>query len=117
MSTSLCTGVVKNVAHWYVHHDSPVFSCLLDASKVFDLVRHDILFVRLLQRDLPPLIVSFLLGWYKSQQFRVRWGDTLSESFSVSNGVRPGGVLSPILFTVCTDELHLQLKHEGIGCH
>ena len=67
MSTSLCTGTVKNVANRYVHCGSPVFSCLLDASKVFYLVRHDILFDRLLQRDLPPLIVSFLLGWYKSQ--------------------------------------------------
>ena len=117
MSTSLCTGTVKNVANRYVHCGSPVFSCLLDASKAFDLVRHDILFDRLLQRDLPPLIVSFLLGWYKSQQLCVRWCNTLSESFTVSNGVRQGGVLSPILFTIYMDELLLQLKRDGIGCH
>ena len=58
------SGTIKNVASRYVHHGSNVYSCLLDASKAFDLVRHDILFDRLLQRDLPPLIVSFLLGWY-----------------------------------------------------
>ena len=117
MSTSLCTGTVKNVANRYVHCGSPVFSCLLDVSKAFDLVRHDILFDRLLQRDLPPLTVSFLLGWYKSQQLCVRWCNTLSESFTVSNGVRQGGVLSPILFTIYMDELLLQLKRDGIGCH
>ena len=31
---------------------------------------------------------------------RVRWDKSLSNSFSVSNGVRQGGVLSPILFSV-----------------
>ena len=44
MSTSLCTGTVKNVAYRYVRNGSPVFGCLLDASKAFDLVQHDILF-------------------------------------------------------------------------
>ena len=31
---------------------------------------------------------------------RVRWDKSLSDSFSVSNGVRQGGVLSPILLTL-----------------
>ena len=64
MSTSLCTGAVKNVAHWYAHNGSAVFGCLLDA---FDLVWHDILFGCQLQSHLPLLIISFLLHWYKSQ--------------------------------------------------
>ena len=117
MSTSLCTGTVKNVAHRYVRNGSPVFGCLLDASKAFDLVRHDILFDRLLQRHLPPLIISFLLNWYKSQELCVKWGGIVSDAFSVANGVRQGGVLSPVLFTIYMDELLLQLKHNAIGCH
>ena len=31
---------------------------------------------------------------------KVRWDHSLSESFHVSNGVRQGGVLSPVLFAV-----------------
>ena len=30
----------------------------------------------------------------------MRWGDRLSESFNVSNDVRQGSVLSPLLFAV-----------------
>ena len=40
-----------------------------------------------------------------------------SDPFGVSNGVRQGGVLSPILFTVYLDELLQRLTALGIGCH
>ena len=53
-TTTLCTGVLKQVVSKYIHHDSSVFACFLDASKAFDLVRHDILFKLLLSRGLPP---------------------------------------------------------------
>ena len=41
----------------------------------------------------------------------------LSGTFSASNGVKQGGVLSPLLFTVYLDQLILALKESGIGCH
>ena len=37
--------------------------------------------------------------------------------FSVANGVRQGGVLSPLLFTVYIDDLLSQLEDAGIGCY
>ena len=48
---------------------------------------------------------------------RVRWGDSLSESFNVSNGVRQGSVLSPLLFAVYLDELLVELSVSGVGCY
>ena len=86
-------------------------------SKAFNLVDHNLLFRRLLDRSLPLPIVHLLMAWYREQNMRVRWNQTLSDSFSVTNGVRQGGVLSPILFTVYIDELLIQLKHLGVGCH
>ena len=41
----------------------------------------------------------------------------MSESFIVMNGVKQGGVLSPVLFVVYTDGLLLKLQESGIGCH
>ena len=45
------------------------------------------------------------------------WNKTLSEKFSISNGVRQGGVLSPILFIVYINELLIRLKSQAVGCH
>ena len=35
----------------------------------------------------------------------------------MSNGVRQGGVLSPVLFSVYINGLLCKLKDSGVGCH
>ena len=54
---------------------------------------------------------------YTNQTLRVKWGSVMSESFTVINGVKQGGVLSPVLFAVYTDRLLLISQESGIGCH
>ena len=49
------------------------------------------------------------------QKMQVRWDKSLSEPFSVSNGVCQGSVLSPHLFAV--DSLLLDLCDSGVGCY
>ena len=63
------------------------------------------------------LIFTFLMVLYKEQNMRVRWNSTYSELFSVSNGVKQGGVPSPILFSPHLDKLLVELRELGIGCH
>ena len=45
----------------------------------------------------------------------VRWGDTISTQFTVANGAKQGGVISPILFNVYMDDLSTALNSSGIG--
>ena len=54
---------------------------------------------------------------YTNQTINVVWENTLSEPFSARNGVKQGGVLSPILFGVYIDELIIRLKQSRFGCH
>ena len=44
----------------------------------------------------------------------VRWGDTCSISFCVTNGVKQGGIISPMLFILYMDDLSLTLNCSGI---
>ena len=46
----------------------------------------------------------------------VSWNDSLSRYFCVLNGVKHGGVLSPV-FCVSFDELLCKLSGAGYGCH
>jgi len=65
---------------------------------------------------LPVLFLRILIIWYSSQSLCVRWGSYTSSSFNVSNGVRQGGVLSPVLLNVYMDELSAILRSSQIGC-
>ena len=46
----------------------------------------------------------------------VRWKNQLSDGFSVSNGVRQGGILSPYLFCIYMDDLSKKLNDLHVGC-
>ena len=47
----------------------------------------------------------------------VQWGNVTSDAFKTSNGVKQGGVLSPILFTFYIDVLLCRLKSCGFGSY
>lgn len=51
------------------------------------------------------------------QKYCVQFGDGTSDYFSVGNGVKQGGILSPILFTMYIDVLIEKLRHSGVGCY
>ena len=60
---------------------------------------------------------SFLLDAYIRQEARVIWNSCKSQWFRVKNGVKQGGVISPILFNLYIDRLLLCLQRSGLGCH
>ena len=89
----------------------------LDATKAFDRVEYVRLFKLLLNRGLCPVTARLLLTMYTNQYVVVNWGNAAAKPFKCANGVKQGGVLSPILFGVYIDELLMRLKNAGFGCH
>ncbi len=116
-STNHCTFVVNEVIQYYKNHNSNVLVTLLDASRAFDRVEYVKLFRCLMAKGICPIIARFLVYMYLNQSIRVKWGNTCSDMFSVSNGVKQGGVMSPLLFTVYIDNLLIQLKDSSYGCY
>ena len=76
---------------------------LLDASRAFDRVNYLKLFRILVKRNLNPIIIRFIILFYTNQSIRVKWASQISILCNVTNGVKQGGVMSPILFTIYID--------------
>ena len=64
---------------------------------------------------MPVFIVKILVYWYCHQGMFIRWGNSCSDKFYVTNEVKQGGILSPALFNVYINDLSLSLNHSGIG--
>ena len=85
---------------------------------MLDAVKHLnfwLLFDKLITKSVPLFIVRILTVWYTHQHNCIRWGNAYSPSFSVSNGVKQGRILSPFLFYVCIDDLSVSLNSSNIG--
>ena len=95
---------------------SAAFVLYIDASKAFDRVCHSKLFNVLQAQGVCPLILRALFNMYTQSVMKVRWKSETSNSFTLQNGVKQGGCLSPMLFTVYFDGLIRRLEAKGIGC-
>ena len=47
----------------------------------------------------------------------VRWQNYVSAFFTLSAGVRQGGVLSPLLFAVFIDDIVVRIQGANVGCY
>ena len=115
-STIICTQLLIETIEYYNSNNTDCFMLLLDASKAFDRIEYSTLFNNLRNRNMCPVTLRLIMNMYISQKMQVRFSNVLSSQFTVGNGVKQGGVLSPILFTVYLDSLIKTLKQRNIGC-
>ena len=117
-STVLCSTVVIGTVQYYAENGArPVYVLLLDASKGFDKVAFNVLFNEQRDRAVCLRIIKLLYFMYTNLSCSVKWDNKQSDYFKIYNGFKQGGVIPPLLFSYCFDNLFTQLQHSGLGCH
>ena len=57
------------------------------------------------------------MHWYHNQKFNINFNLLKSAEWTVNNGVRQGGILSPYLFNIYVNELIDNISSMSIGCN
>ena len=114
--TELCVLTLKEIVRYYTSQGSNIFTCYRDASMAFDKISHILLFRKLFSRNKPTYLIRILWFWYRNQHLVVKWQNKFSEEIHVNNGVRQGGIISPLVFNVYMDNLSCKLNSLNIGC-
>ena len=116
ISASMSTWIAIETIEYFNRNGSNVYACLMDMSKAFDNVKHSLLFQKLLDRELPPIVIRYLLITYKLQKANVKWNQEFSRFFDITNGVKQGAILSAVLYCIYTNDLYQELRRSKVGC-
>ena len=116
-STTQCSWLVQEVMGHYLRNGTNPIMTVLDCSKAFDTCRFSTLFKKLLDTGMPPIVVRAFMHMYQQQYAWVKWGETVSSRFKISNGTRQGSMASPALWSVYLDLLIKELRQLGVGCY
>lgn len=90
---------------------------LLDFSKAFDSVDHNLLIAKLHYYGLDNMSLLFFRSYLENRRQIVRTNLGMSSSKLVSSGVPQGSILGPFLFLVYTSDIYSVTKFSEVHCY
>ena len=110
--SSTTHALVHLIHQWLAATESPktvVRSCLIDFSKAFDRIDHNILLHKLQLLNVPPILLNWCAHFLRDRQLRVKLGNSISTWKPVHAGVLQGTKLGPLFFLVMVNDLSVTL--------
>lgn len=99
-------ALVHLIHQWLAATETPrtvVRSCLIDFSKAFDKIEHNILLHKLHLLNVPPILLNWCANFLQNRQQRVKLAYLVSSWKPIHAGVPQGTKLGPLFFLVNAD--------------
>ena len=108
--TSDALIVLYNLFNKYcIQKNRYIYACFVDFKKAFDTIPRHILFQKLLSHNITGKFYNSIKNMYTQDQASIRFGDKMTETFKIEQGVKQGCILSPLLFNIFISDLQQTL--------
>ncbi|MES9879262.1 MAG: reverse transcriptase domain-containing protein [Sedimenticola sp.] len=115
LSPSLAALLLSEAAGESSHEGDPLYIATLDTQKAFDVVHHQVLMKKLYEQGISSHMWTIIQSMYSGLTAKVKWEGDISSAFSISQGVRQGGILSTHLYKTYINDLLLELEERNLG--
>jgi hypothetical protein len=96
---------------WKVALDKNVAAILMDLSKAFDCLPHDILLCKLSAYGLSPNSVKLLQNYLTGRKQQIKLQGVLSSWADIQKGVSQGSIIGPLLFNIFINDIFYFIEH------
>ena len=107
----IINNLVKKICH---ENNSRIYSCFVDFKKEFDSVPRDILLKKLKNLGVEGIFFNIVRHIYTTDKACIKLGNSRSNLFDLSLGVRQGCILSTLLFNIFLSDLCKKLQFSEV---
>ena len=107
---------VRKVINYFNNRKTTVNIGIIDLRKAFDKVNVFGLLCLLQEKNINVSIINIIENWFCKNVTTLKWGHVVSHCVPLLSGVKQGGILSPLLFSLFVNKVLEILEKEDVGC-